>query len=301
MIAAVLAVLATPVAAYAAQGDEILTGVVAATGAPFTITSCKILRNGNFWNGVTASIVNRTAHQMLTGDMTLRFFDTENTLIGQTRVEFQVSPPLASTDNAAYNANFGVSMTEPTAAVTKIECRPADATFTGNHKWAYGQTWPEKLLPIPKASADSTGGAGGSSATAAPVSVAPIATKPRLFLAVTNSWNDVFPNGLLVHDTLAITGGDVDAQLRPTDLTLTMTLPGGAKKTYPGLAAPAPQYTKIVPGVGTTLAYEVAPADDLGRLGMIVIPAHASVKTTVTFGVGDPISTPTDNRGVTVK
>jgi hypothetical protein len=80
-----------------------------------------------------------------------------------------------------------------------------------------------------------------------------------------------------------------------------MTLPGGARKTYPGLAAPAPQYSKIVPGVGTTLAYEVAPAADLGRLGMIIIPAHASVTTTVTFGIADPLATPTDNRNVTLR
>ena len=80
-----------------------------------------------------------------------------------------------------------------------------------------------------------------------------------------------------------------------------MTLPGGAKKQYPGLAAPAPQYSKIVPGVGATMAYEVAPADDLGRLGMIVIPAHSSVVTTVTFGLTDQVQTPTDNRAVTVR
>jgi hypothetical protein len=262
------------------------------------------LRNGNFWNGVTASVVNRTAHQMLTADMTLRFFDTENTLIGQSRVTFQVATPLASTDNAAYNSSFGVSISEPNAAVTKIECRPADATFTGGKKWAYGQTWPEKLLPIPKASADTGGGEASSSTPVAnvPVASVPVGAAPRFQVAVTNSWNDTLQGYLFVHDTIAVTAANADVTLHGSDLLLTMLLPGGAKKQYIGLSQPAPMYSKLNPlGSQPTAAYEVQPGQDLGRLGAITVPAHTTITTTVTFAVPDQVAIATDNRGVSAR
>ena len=57
----------------ALPGDQIIPGVLTGAGAPYTITSCEIGRTGSFfWNGVTVTLTNRTAHAMLS-DMTLCF------------------------------------------------------------------------------------------------------------------------------------------------------------------------------------------------------------------------------------
>ena len=151
MTAAILAAL-IPVGAHA-QDDENVTGALTATGTPFAITSCKIAKNGIFWHGIAVTLFNRTVHQLLSADVTLRFYDGENALIGQTIFRFPAEPALMSGDNGSYSLGaFGVKLSEPASAVTKIECRPTAAVFTGNKKWVFGKAWPEKLLPLPKQS-----------------------------------------------------------------------------------------------------------------------------------------------------
>ena len=49
------------------------------------------------------------------------------------------------------------------------------------------------------------------------------------------------------------------------------------------------------------MVYEVAPQEDLGALGTIVVPAHGTVRTTVTFITNDALANPADNRAVTVQ
>jgi hypothetical protein len=299
MAVAILAALVAP-RAVSAQDATTSSAIVPVPNSPATIQSCRITKGNDYRDSWKATITvgNRTTHSLIAADMQFVAYDPENTKFSQSSLHFSGFDAIASRDTGVINANLQFNLAgvaDNPALLAKVSCKIVGAQFTSNKKWALGTAWPEPLLNIEAATMIPSDGGQG----AAPV--AHQAAKPKFVIAVTNAWNDVFPNGILVHDTVTITGGDADAQLRPADLVLTMTLSGGAKKIYPGLAAPAPQYQKIVPGVGTTLAYEVAPAADLGRLGMIVIPAHASVVTTVTFGITDPIATPADNKNVTVR
>jgi len=119
---------------------------------------------------------------------------------------------------------------------------------------------------------------------------------------VTSAWNDVTPQGLFVHDSLLIHGGDNPATLRPSNFSLTMNLAAGAQKTYQGLTAPAPSYQKYNAFTKTyALAYEIDPQTDFGRLGSIIVPAHGVVAITVTFAIADQVAEPTDNRNVSIR
>jgi hypothetical protein len=142
----------------------------------------------------------------------------------------------------------------------------------------------------------------GGGQQAAPNNAAPAAATPKITIAVTNSWTDTVNGTLFIHDAISITGGNADVQLRATDLALSMTLAGGAKKSYLGLGIPAPQYSKISAlSSQPVAAYEVDPSQDLGRLGAITVPAHGNVATTVTFLITDPVQSANDNRAVTVR
>ncbi len=139
-------------------------------------------------------------------------YDADNTLIGQTSVSLHITTPVASDDNAAYKVEFGVNMTEPISAVARVDCRPANATFTGNKKWTYGQTWPERLLPPATAQHEAGEGEGARNTSA-------MRTRPHVQVAVTKTWTDTLDGVLYVHDALAIAGSDGTVTIRPSDLT----------------------------------------------------------------------------------
>jgi len=234
----------------------------------------------------------------------LRFFDRENTLIGQNIIELPVASAPVDADDAAVDSQlyYGTALSEPGSAVMRIECRPYSASFSGNHRWNHGSTWPEKLFRLPSnsvSSAQANDEATLDSKTSVPSAHA---QTPQVTIAVTNTWNDVVNNVVYVHDSLAITGGSTDSILRSSDLALTMNLANGAVKRFNGLHQEAPTYQKFSPATQQmAVAYEVEPTNDLGRLGEIVVPAHGTVTTTVTFAVSDPVSQVGDNRKVTVR
>jgi len=296
VVAAIFVALAVPGTLPALAQEETLIGTPTGAGSPFAITRCRLTRSSAFWHGYTLGIVNRTKHQLLSADVALRLYDVENALIGQTTIRLPVQTPLADSDTAVYSeSSFGVNMTEPITAVTRVECRAATATFTGSKNWTYGRTWPEKLLPLPTAENVNAGGAGERPAISS-------SAASRVQIAVTNAWNDMVNGILFVHDTIAVNGGETDRMLRASDLTLTMALSNGARKTYTGMTQGAPTYSKINPlASSTTTAYEVEPTSDLGRLGIIMVPAHGAVTVTVTFAVPDPVANATDNRAVTAR
>jgi hypothetical protein len=121
-------------------------------------------------------------------------------------------------------------------------------------------------------------------------------------MRVTNAWNDNVNGVLVVHDTVVLEGGPSEARVSPSDFVLTMLTAGGVRKTYRALANEAPTYQKFnALTKQNSLAYEVDPQSDLGRLGTIVIPAHATVQVTVSFSVGDPVADPNANRTVALR
>ena len=130
-----------------------------------------------------------------------------------------------------------------------------------------------------------------------PIAVAPFSISP------TNSWNDTVSGNLLIHVAIEVQGGESDASLRASDITLTMALANGGKKTYVGMTSPAPTFQKLNPlGNAPTTAYQVDPKEDLGRLGSLIVPAHGTVKVVATFLVGnDVVANPSNNRNVSLK
>ncbi len=132
-----------------------------------------------------------------------------------------------------------------------------------------------------------------SDAAQSALQIAATSGAPQITATVSNAWNDTKDQVLYVHDTVTLQGGESDARLTPGNFTLTMTLAGGAKKTYSAMTTPAPSYTKTnalgvaAAGYGPTLQPMVDAQTDLGALGSIVVPAHGTASVTVTFAV-DP-------------
>jgi hypothetical protein len=286
--------------APAVADDEILTAnPTGVATSPLGLSRCRIARGGGFWHGGTYDVVNRTPHQLLTASVTLRFYDSDNALIGQATSELPISTPVVSGDTGAYQSGFGVQMSEPASAVVRIDCRPASATFSGNKRWAFGQTWPEKLLPMPSATS-----AQPESADHNPAPVAVVAPKSqRLPFVIAKTWNDIVNgNQIVVHAALVIQGGTSDTTIHASDFTLTMRLASGAKKTFDGLARQAPTFQRLNP-LGSQLANvnEVDPKSDLGGLGSLIVPANGTVNTTVSFYVPDVLADANDNRAVVLK
>lgn len=284
----------------AVADDEILTAnPIGIATSPLGLSRCRVARGGGFWHGATYQIVNRTPHQLLTASVTLRFYDSDNALIGQASSDLPISTPVVSGDTGAYQAGFGVQMSEPASAVTRIDCRPASATFSGNKRWAFGQTWPEKLSPMP-----STAAAQPQSADNNPAPVAVVAPKaPRLPFVITKTWNDVVNgNQIVVHAAVVIQGGTSDTTIHASDFSLSMRLANGAKKNYDGLARATPTFQRLNP-LGNQLANvsEVDPKSDLGGLGSLIVPANGTVNTTVSFYVPDVLADANDNRAVVLK
>lgn len=116
---------------------------------------------------------------------------------------------------------------------------------------------------------------------------------------VEGAWNDVVRDGMFVHDALVVHGGDIDVTIRPSDFVLTMALANGAQKTYSGMTAGAPTYQRynaLTKDYAT--AYQIDPKTDLGRLGSVIVRAHADVSVTVTFAVPDQVADASANRQV---
>lgn len=292
--AAVLLALASPMSALA-QSDGIPIAVVPVPNAPVAITSCR----KNAW--LYTVVNNRTTHGLLSIAVDIRYFDQDNTLVGEAKPSNAISPPVDGGENTIVQLDPSAGFSEPASAIVRATCRIQSATFTSNKKWTYGQRWTDKLLPPRHASANDVGQEPQSGL--APSRSAPAPTqRPRVHIAITSAWTDNVNGVLYVHDALAITGGDTPATLQPSDVVLTLTLANGASKTYAAMDQPAPTYAKLNPlGDTPTIAYEVDPAADFGRIGPMTIPPHATVTTTATFMVPDLVSANATYRDVAVQ
>lgn len=301
--AAVAAMIITTGKAYAQNATGIPTSIVAVPNAPLTITNCKSPE----WYSNFAAITNRTSHALLSVSVQIRYFDQDGTVIGQKTSSVNPNEPLATGDDAVYEWSGGTNLSEPTTAIAKITCRLQEAAFTGQKRWKLGQKWTEKLLPLKKQELqDEQGGTNvANTLTSSPAALSPTvrARAPKVTIAVVNAWNDTVGANLLVHVALDVQGGASDATITPANLTLTMSLANGGKKQYTAMPVAAPTFQKINPlGNTTTTAYEVDPKDDIGRLGSVIVPAHATVKVVATFFVGsDVVANANDNRQVGLK
>jgi hypothetical protein len=294
-VATVLTALVVATPASAQVVDGIPTSVVATPNAPLAITSCKVGRNiGPYGDPLNAVVVNRTTHAALSVGVQVRYYDQDGTLVGQGAPTRTLDAPLAGGDDVVLQFSSGADLSEPRTAIVRATCRLQSVVFTGRKKWAYGAAWTEKLVPLATEQASYGGGKG-----AAPRQVA---VAPHVQVAVTKIWTDTLDGVLYVHDALAIVGSESTVTLRPSDLTLTVPLANGARKTYAGLQQAAPTYQRLNPfGSSTTTVPEVAPAEDFGRLGTMTIPPHGAVTTTVTFAITDPVARDATYREVSLR
>lgn len=281
-----------------AVADQIATSTISHPSGPITITRCLVNYPFNSFES-SFNIYNRTTHSVIDASIEYRFYDRDNTQIGRTAYTYTAGETLAPQDTATFNNRYiGVDLAEPISAVSRITCRLTGAHFTGRLAWKLGSSWQGgPLSPNPKAEA---------ARDDAPITNnTPIASANGIHRStsfkfdVENAWNDVVRNGMYVHDTLIIHGGDNGVTVRPADFVLTMGLANGAKKTYPGMTTGAPTYQKynLVTKEYKT-AYQIEPKTDLGLLGTLIVPEHADVSVTVTFVVPDPIADASANRQV---
>lgn len=277
-----------------ADDVEISGSVIGARTSPVTLTRCHVKHAPAFFDGLAFNGTNRTNHQLLSYAVTLRFYDAEQAPIGATTITDYPPAPVMPDDTAPYvAAGIAMSLSEPASAVSRVTCQVTAAAFTGNRVWSPHTTWPEKLRPLQQQLGDAP--PPDHTKRNVVTNAAPIG------VFVANAWNDAFTGGTIVHAAVVLAGGTVEKQVRPTDLMLTMYLANGGRRRYAGMAQPAPQYQRTNALLSTTtIAYEVDPAVDLGRMGSIIVPAHSNVRVTVSFYVADPVANANDNRNVTI-
>ena len=286
-------------ASSALADQEVNSGIVNVPNAPIVITACKMSRPYSSSYDVRGPVVigNRTKHALAHVQIVYAFYDNENVRMYQTTQQYSLAEPVLTGDTATLQGGAGLNGSPQ--LLSRVTCRVQAADFSGNKRWQYGQAWSEKLVPLTteQTTTTSESGVGPSQAirTQSPA-------LPKITVAVANSWNDTVNGLTLIHDAIIITGGDTDTPVRGNNFVLTMSLANGAKKMIPGLTQQVPRYSKIDPRTGNNImAYEVAPQEDLGALGTIVVPAHGTVRATVTFITNDALANPADNRAVTVQ
>ena len=285
------------VASAQAQTDpSVPSQVVPVARAPVSIEQCRISNEAPVWP-VRVVLGNRTKHGLAAASISFTAYDSENTKLAQRTMDVSIPEIGASGDTAPYLVPLTFLVGEITDAklVSRISCRIATASFTGNRHWSYPQRWPEALVKL-------VSDASPAQSIGADEGAAPRGRANRLSLTVANAWTDLVGGTLYVHDSIVIRGADQDRQLRASDVFLDMRLANGGRGTYVALSQPAPTYQKIDPlGSQTATVNEVEPSSDFGRIGTLIVPAHGSVTTTVTFAVSDPVIDKSDDRDVSVK
>ncbi|TAM90892.1 hypothetical protein EPN42_05175 [bacterium] len=289
--AAMAALLATP-----ALAEQYATRIVNQPNAPLDLQRC-LAYDSPYDAATSLNVLNRSRHELIRFDIAFQFFDVDGTLIGEGRASFSPDDLVAPGDLRLFTGAFSVAKSEPLRATGLVTCKIVSAVFTGKQVWRYGQRWKEPLLPI---SAPETGSSGMSASSGA-VAGAGQAARPSnpvsdLKVSVLNTWSDANGNsqpGLYVHDRLQITAGKQSVTVRPNDFVLTARLANGGDKKFDGLAQAAPRYLKMSWATNQNeWVPEVEPAQDLGGIGSLIVPANGTVTVTVTFFVPDPIADP---------
>ena len=282
-----------------ATASDLSSSIISSRTAPLALTRCSV--DSQYINGyhTSVNVYNRSTRGMIDFTIEYRFYDRENVQIGSTihgsRSYFSPNGVTEPGDTATVPIGIGVDLAEPPEAVSRVTCRLYSAAFTGRSSWRYGQVWhggPLSNPPSATTSQSSQHNVPGRSAIAGPKSWT---------FDVAEGWNDKTQVGLFVHDTIVIHGGDADATVRPENFHLRMDLSNGSKKSYSALNQQAPQYTKYgALAGGNTLAFQVDPQQDLGKLGTLIVPAHGTVRVTLTFFVNDSVENASANREITL-
>jgi hypothetical protein len=142
IIAAVLAVLTTPIAANA-QNATVSSAIIPVPNSPATIESCRVVKGGDYRNQWTAvmTVDNRTKHSLIAVDAQFTAYDSEGAKISQIGLHFGGFDPIATRDTGVINANLLfdlAAVANNPSLLSKVSCRVIGAQFLGNMKWQLG-------------------------------------------------------------------------------------------------------------------------------------------------------------------
>lgn len=304
-----------PAFAESAPGKIFPTHIVAVPGSPVVITKCTVRALVDQMVGtgdpaVTNDVYNRSSMHLVSYDILFTMYDHDGNVMGNPSFSF---PPKNSIPPHDYDegessklagAFSGIQLTEPISALSRVSCKIVGAKFEGNKIWTYGHAWRSKLGVIPVARAfsndQSTNNLNGDRSKNQLSSSSRSIAAPQI--SVANAWTDTLNGSNYVHDSVTINSGDTERHVTASNFMLTVSVSGGAKKSYMGMTQASPMFTKINPLTGNNMpAPSIDPATDLGRIGEIVIPAHTNITTTVTFGLADIVIDKSDIRNIVLK
>ena len=305
--------LPTPASAL---NDFLPTTVVPVANAPIALSNCKLMiHSGPGVNAMYGSVnvLNRDSAYLESAVVRWTLYNHGGEHMGQGNYEYKFGDHVAGGEVATTTSGFDVSRNDSVEAIGRVTCRIDSAKWEGNRTWKFGRAWSGKLLPVPSAPAgreydDRAMNAGSALSEPTPkrrthALVLPSANANDFTILTTNAWNDTVDGNMLVHVALDVQGGNHDGTLTPQSISLIMALANGGKKAYTAIPVGAPTFQKINPiGNTPTIAYEVDPKEDLGRIGSLIVPAHGTAKIVATFLIGrDVVANATDNWNVVLK
>jgi hypothetical protein len=266
----------------------IATQIVQVANTPAMLTRC--LMNDGYAYFSSLNVFNRTTHALLDYSVEYRFFDRDQTLIGNATYIYTPGQELDPGDTAAYNNNFvGITLSEPQSAVTLVTCKLVKADFSGRIQWTPNTQWTGGPLQRPPRATSSTGTQperdtlvpGGGFGE-----ISHLRNVSGVTLSVVNAWKDAASDGVFVHDTIILHGGSAAATVRAENLALQVTLASGGQQTIHAMMQAAPSYLKFN-GMTNSNQYvpQVDPTTDFGRIGSVIVPAGGDITVTATFAV----------------
>ncbi len=288
-----------------ADPQQYSTKIIATSTSPVALTHCVASQDAIGSVYVDSSAVNRSSIFLTSYVVRWYAFDHSGVGMGQQDYTYTFQSDLAPND-VTQSVQGVYFLTESLSALASVSCRMESAKFEGGRSWTYGRPWSGHLSPLPHQASSRE-----RSTVVSRVPVQPAASNGASVSAghveatVTNAWNDMVNGLLFVHVALDVQAADAEATIGPQNVSLTMGLVGGARRTYQSIDVAAPTYQKLDPlgqNSSTQLTYEVDPKEDLGALGFLHVAAHTKTHVVATFRIGsDGVTNPNDNRQVVVR
>jgi hypothetical protein len=268
--------------------------VVPVASAPLKLTGCR-------YEGVHrySTVENSTTHRLRSFGVEWDAYDAHGVQLGGGELEYRLDAPLASGASGSYFEDVSVQQLGVRGQVADFHCRLAFASFDSGKRWRRGQPWKEPLVahahaparlasestPVPEM--DEPNGKSTANENRRYDSPVPGAASSGLGIAhVEKLWGDNLPSGVYIHATMMLHGGASDERITSSRFAVIVNVANAGQRVYKGLPAPAPTYQKMNALGQMYDAFTVAPVEDLGSIGSLVVPAGADVRVTVTFGIG---------------
>lgn len=280
------------------------TSVIATPGAPVTLTHCTASLDMFADLSAGGSLINRSDVFLTSYVIRWYQYDHSGNLMMSEDHTYGFGTDLAPSDSASAGSIDLSGSNEPRSALSEVKCRLESAKFEGGLTWTYGRVWHRRLAPMPPAESQVESEPGSSAVTATAKDPQP-RDLSGVGVTVANAWNDTVNGNLFVHVALDVRATTAEALITPANIILTMKLADGKNQIFTAMSNAAPTYQKLDPlgqNSTTKTAFEVDPAEDLGKLEQVKLTAGSSSRIVATFAIGNSsIADPKDNRRVALK